>query len=56
MKKLNKENVLTIFEQNGSTMYEATQRGDYKTNNKAGRALLNIYKQFESNQIGRAHV
>lgn len=49
MKKLNKENVLTIFEQNGSTMYEATQRGDYKTNNKAGRALLNIYKQFESN-------
>lgn len=42
------EKILKQYETSGKLMYEATLRGDYKTNNKEGAKLIKIFKLFEN--------
>lgn len=49
MKKYTKEEIISIYETLGAIMYNATLTGDYKTNNREGKKLLNIFKYFEKN-------
>lgn len=49
MKKYIKEEVLENFEKCGEAIYQATLKGDYKTNNRHGKIMLQYYKYFEKN-------
>ena len=49
MKNYSIEEVVSIFEQSGIIMFEATLSGDYKLNNKEGRKLTKVFKYFEKN-------
>ncbi len=54
MKKYTVEEIAEIYEKSGRLMYDATLSGDYKTNNREGKKLTNLYKIFESdNEFGR---
>lgn len=44
---MNKVSIIQLYEASGSLMYEATLKGDYKTNNREGEKLLKIFKVFE---------
>lgn len=50
MKTYTKEDVLKQYEESCRIMYEATEIGDYKTNNKEGKKLIKIFKYFENNR------
>ncbi|MBR1599901.1 MAG: hypothetical protein IJ661_13465 [Lachnospiraceae bacterium] len=47
MKKYTVDEIITIFEKSGNLMYVATLSGDYKTNNKEGKRLTELFKIFE---------
>lgn len=49
MKNYSIEDIVSIFEQSGIIMFEATLAGDYKLNNKEGRKLTKVFKYFEKN-------
>lgn len=49
MKNYSIEDVVSIFEQSGIIMLEATLSGDYKLNNKEGKKLTKVFKYFEKN-------
>ncbi len=48
MKKHTVEEITEIYEKSGRLMYDATLSGDYKTNNREGKHLINIFKLFEN--------
>lgn len=50
MKEHSKEEILKQYEESGKIMYRATLDGDYKTNNKEGKRLTEIFKYFEDNK------
>ena len=50
MKELDKTSIIKQYEDCGSKMYQATLNGDYKTNNREGDKLLEIFKVFEKNR------
>lgn len=50
MRKYSKEEVIRQYEDSGKMMYQATLNGDYKTNNKEGEKLVQIFKYFEHNK------
>ena len=53
MKKCTLDEIIDIYEKSGKLMYDATLSGDYKTNNREGKRLTQIYKIFESdNEYG----
>lgn len=53
MKKYTLDEIIDIYEKSGKLMYDATLSGDYKTNNREGKRLTQIYKIFESdNEYG----
>lgn len=47
VKELSKENIIKQYEKSGSVMMRATLEGDYRKNNKEGKKLTEIFKQFE---------
>ncbi|SCX02171.1 hypothetical protein SAMN02910339_00356 [Lachnospiraceae bacterium YSD2013] len=53
MKKYTVDEIIEVYEKSGKLMYDATLSGDYKTNNREGKRLTQIYKMFESdNEFG----
>ena len=50
VKELNKEEIIKQYEISGDIMLRATLEGDYKKNNKEGKKLTEIFKQFEVNK------
>ncbi|MCH1939874.1 hypothetical protein [Holdemania massiliensis] len=49
VKDWSKENIIKQFKKSGDVMMRATLEGDYKKNNKEGKKLTEIFKQFEAN-------
>ena len=49
MKNYTVDEIIEIYEKSGKLMYDATLSGDYKTNNREGKRLTQIYKLFELN-------
>ena len=47
VKELSKENIIKQYAKSGSVMMRATLEGDYRKNNKEGKKLTEIFKQFE---------
>ena len=50
MKRKPVEEVIQEFEKAGETTYNATLKGDHKTNNKVGRQLKSLYMDFEKDR------
>lgn len=50
MQKYTVDEICKIYEKSGTLMYYATLSGDYKTNNKEGSRLINLYKLFEKDR------
>ena len=48
---MNKSDVIEQMEKSGKIMFEALEKGDYKTNNLEGKKLLKIFKLFENDLI-----
>lgn len=48
MKKLNKEEIIKKFIENGITSYETMFTGDYKKGNKSVYKIIDLYKYLEN--------
>lgn len=51
MKKVewSKSDIISQYIESGNVMYKATLEGDYKTNNKEGKKITQVFKYLEKN-------
>ena len=49
MKKVewSKSDIISQYIESGNVMYKATLEGDYKTNNKEGKKITQVFKYLE---------